>query len=304
MGSGPCRGRRAAAVAVATPCRDVVFAGGDPSRAAISGSVPPARPRPAQRGPHHRPSCAARIRHALSAADCVASLWTDRPPKPRPFLNKQGNFAKVFELLGFLDHVHVPGDRPPVVAQPTSARWPTSGPAPALRHRTFGTCSRFAPGGPAMPLSHRTTWSGPLRLGGRERRSLERADVHPPVEDKAVAYVISHRTAGPSYGNRWPPVDWKVSAVGSFPLRPPGRGWPADDFRRECRASLNETTGNLQERREVLARGLRQLTKVHDDDTCSRQSESMVTSMSRSGAATSRSPRSLRLVYCRTSACR
>jgi MoaA/NifB/PqqE/SkfB family radical SAM enzyme len=239
----------------------IVFAGGDPSLRADLGQLVATAQAFGLRVEIHTNAqhAPARVREALAAADWVG-LSLDGPSEQvhDRFRSKQGNFARVLELLGFLDRAGVPVIVRTVVAQPNFREVADLGELLL----PFGNVAFW------YLLEFSAVGSGyhNRRIYDLERdrfdevtgaivaRYGDKLDVRPrPLEDKEGAYVMV-TPDGDVYGTTGETVDGHFPRVGSMLCDHLDELTGRIEFRRELHEPrYHEINGKLRERREVLA---------------------------------------------------
>jgi len=239
----------------------VVFAGGDPSlRNDLGHLVKTARPLglriEIQTNAHHAP---AGVRQALASADWVGlSLDGPTPQVHDRFRNKPGNFARVFDLLGFLDGAGVPVIVRTVVTRPNHREVADIGdlllPYGNVTHWYLLEFSAVGSG-----FFNQRTYALERALYDQVNaeiveRYAEKLDIHARrSEDKAGAYVMI-TPDGAVYGTGGDTVDGRYHRVGSVLHDHLGELAGRIGFRREVHEPrYREINEKLQERREVLA---------------------------------------------------
>jgi len=252
--------RLLAAVATAG-AETVVLAGGDPSlRSDLGHLVVTGRGLglriEVHTNAHHAPPG---IRQALASADWVGlSLDGSTPQVHDQFRDKPGNFARVFELLGFLDRAGVPVIVRTVLARPNYREVADIGDLLLpYDNVTFWYLLEFSAVGSGYHNERIYRLERALydqAAGEIVERYAGKIDVHTrPSEEKAGAYVMVTPDGG-VYGTGGDTVDGRYRRVGSVLRDHLGELAGRTGFRREVHEPrYREINEKLQERREVLA---------------------------------------------------
>jgi MoaA/NifB/PqqE/SkfB family radical SAM enzyme len=248
--------------AVATAgAETVVLAGGDPSLRRDLGHLVLTGQRLGLRveihtNAHHAPPD---VRQALAGADWVGlSLDGPTPAVHDRFRSKPGNYARVFDLLGFLDRVGVPVIVRTVVARPNHREVADIGDLLLpYDNVTFWYLLEFSAVGSGFDnqgiyqLEHALYDRAATEIVERYAGQL---DVRPrPLEDKAGAYLMV-TPDGAVYGTGGHTVDGRFPRVGAVLHDHLGELAGRIEFNREVHEPrYREINEKLQKQREVLA---------------------------------------------------